>query len=132
MHRGRKRCSKCGSDLPRACFSINRSKRDGLSSWCKRCNASYERARGRARKKPKDVEPPVFDRRVRPVVMPREDAPLREMVLARFDRPRVWQLRQLSNQIERPAVAVLEVLKELQAEGRVERTEEGWRHAKEA
>lgn len=34
-----KRCYKCGSILPHACFDRDKSKKDGMSNLCKNCKA---------------------------------------------------------------------------------------------
>ena len=36
---GMKHCAKCETDKPKAQFSKNRTKYDGLQSWCKDCRA---------------------------------------------------------------------------------------------
>ena len=36
-----KKCSKCGRELPLSEFSKDKSKSDGLCSWCKECAAQY-------------------------------------------------------------------------------------------
>lgn len=38
---GHKRCSKCGEVLPIEQFSKNRTRKDGLHGWCRRCNAEH-------------------------------------------------------------------------------------------
>ena len=38
-----KRCSKCERVLPLAAFHKNASRRDGLSAWCRGCNAKWQK-----------------------------------------------------------------------------------------
>jgi hypothetical protein len=47
MHYGHtdKQCSKCRLFLERSCFSKGKSKRDGLSSHCRQCQAAYNKTR---------------------------------------------------------------------------------------
>lgn len=36
-----KQCSKCGQELPKANFSAESAKKDGLKAWCRACNKKY-------------------------------------------------------------------------------------------
>lgn len=40
-----KRCPKCNKKVPLSGFSRNRRAKDGLTSWCKACSKSYQKAR---------------------------------------------------------------------------------------
>ncbi len=48
-----KRCPKCGETKPRSEFTPNRSRFDGLQTYCRDCTAAYQAARYRA-KRPTD------------------------------------------------------------------------------
>lgn len=43
-------CSKCHRELSEDNFAKNRSRKDGLSCWCKECNREYERLHSERRK----------------------------------------------------------------------------------
>lgn len=51
-----KQCPKCKQSKPPECFSPQKASRDGLSSYCKACNA--ERARNYNKNKPRSPKPP--------------------------------------------------------------------------
>jgi len=40
-----KKCPKCGRELPVGSFCKNKSRKDGLSGWCKNCRAQYQKNR---------------------------------------------------------------------------------------
>jgi hypothetical protein len=42
---GTKRCPRCEDEKPTEAFSRNRAKPDGLSHWCRACNAESKRLR---------------------------------------------------------------------------------------
>ncbi|MFC1739712.1 hypothetical protein ACFL1G_11810 [Planctomycetota bacterium] len=51
-----KRCSKCKKLKDESKFSKNRSRKDGLRYWCKKCNREYGRNYYRYRRKRKGVK----------------------------------------------------------------------------
>lgn len=46
-----KRCPKCGRILPLCEFAKNKTRKDGLSCWCKQCNKAYKATYCQANKK---------------------------------------------------------------------------------
>jgi hypothetical protein len=53
-----KRCTKCGIEKDIAQFSPQKQAKDGLHSWCKPCQADYQRERRQARRLAYNASPP--------------------------------------------------------------------------
>ena len=46
-----RKCTKCNKELDINCFNINRSRKDGLTTWCKECQNEYNKNRKNKYKK---------------------------------------------------------------------------------
>ena len=45
-----KRCTKCNRELPIECFGNNKTKKDGLQSWCRECSNGYSQTYNKTHK----------------------------------------------------------------------------------
>lgn len=52
-----KRCARCKDPKPLSEFSINRSAKDGLQSWCRECSLTYQKQMTRTRRSAPGPQP---------------------------------------------------------------------------